>query len=191
MKWDQGSEGVVRVVTYNVLSSSLCEPEHFVACTPENLDPPVRLGRVQAQLDEQVAHGAVICLQEVSQLWAGKLVPWFEARGYTLITGLYGRKFNGYMGCALAWPTARYESVDVDIRRAADTKSWPPPPPPPRMGPWAQTVAACRGLWRRATGAAAPKPPLDPYKEAARRDNILLSCQVGRRAHACLACMGA
>ena len=93
--------------SYNCLSSSLCEPDHYVACTAEDLDPDTRLKRVQEQLEEQVASGGIICLQEVSSKWAGALTPYFEARGYTLTTALYGNKFNGYMGVALAWPTKR------------------------------------------------------------------------------------
>ena len=43
------------------------------------------------------------------------------------MTGLYGRKFNGYMGVALAWPTSTFDTVDVDICRLADTREegWP------------------------------------------------------------------
>lgn len=37
----------VRIVSYNVLSSHLCEPEHFLKCDPADLDPPTRRKRVE------------------------------------------------------------------------------------------------------------------------------------------------
>ena len=36
----------LRVASYNVLSSKLCEPGYFMKCAKENLDPPTRLKRV-------------------------------------------------------------------------------------------------------------------------------------------------
>ena len=88
---------IVRVVSYNVLSSHLCGADHYTACAPEDLDPPTRLRRVQEQLRPHIDAGAVLCLQELSDVWVGALVPYFEERGYTLVSGRYGRKFNGYM----------------------------------------------------------------------------------------------
>ena len=43
----------LRVASYNVLSSKLCEPGYFIKCAKENLDPPTRLKRVQALLQEE------------------------------------------------------------------------------------------------------------------------------------------
>lgn len=139
----------------------------------------------------QVDAGAVICLQELSQQWVGELIPHLEARGYTLVTGLYGRSFNGYMGVGLAWPTSRFMSEAVDISRAADTKPWPPPPPRepfppnPRSAAGAALAAVKAGVragWR--AGAACWRrwkegpPPFDPWAEAERRANILLSARL-------------
>jgi len=36
--------------------------------------------------------------------------------------GLYGSKFNGYMGVGIAVPLKKYEITDVNITRIADTK---------------------------------------------------------------------
>ena len=52
----------------------------------------------------QCEAGAVICLQEVSQSWAGPLHVYFAERGYSLIADLYGKPFNNYMGVAVAYP---------------------------------------------------------------------------------------
>jgi exonuclease III len=74
------------------------------------------------KLDDEIERKSIICLQEVSTLWAGKLHAYFAAKGYHFITALYGNKFNGYMGVATAVPLAVYDVVDVDITRVADTK---------------------------------------------------------------------
>jgi 2',5'-phosphodiesterase len=112
----------IKFTTYNVLSSHLSGENHFAACKPEWLDPSYRLKLVKEKLELEVKDEAIVCLQEVSHLWAGVLHSYFAARGYHLVTGLYGGKFNGYMGVAIAVPTSKYEIVDVDITRIADTK---------------------------------------------------------------------
>ena len=167
----------VRVVTYNVLSSHLCEPTHYTACAPEDLDPPTRLRRVQEQLRPHIDAGAVLCLQELSDVWVGALVPYFEERGYTLVSGRYGRKFNGYMGVALAWPTARFESEAVDISRAADTVA--PWPAAPEKAGGGGVLGSIQSRWRRLVRwAKGAKPPLEPWTEAERRQNVLVSAKL-------------
>jgi len=188
------SSAVARVVTYNVLSSHLCEPEHFTACDPSDLDPPMRLARVKEQLEPHVKAGAVIGLQEVSAQWVGELTPYFEERGYTFVSGLYGRHFNGYMGVALAWPSARYAAEAVELPRVAETKTWPKPPKvvPPAKGRlegwWGGVRSWARGLWRKAPPADG-RPPFDPLEEAAKRQNILLSARLRDRASGARFCV--
>ena len=114
-----------RVVTYNVLSSSLCEATYFTHCAPEDLDPPARLAKLKAKLEPEIAKGAVIGLQEVSQKWAGDLHVFFARRGYHVVCSLYGKPFNGYMGIALAVPLDKYEVTKVDISRCSDTARLP------------------------------------------------------------------
>ena len=84
---------------------------------------PVVLEKLESELAAPVP--TVVCLQEVSYEWAGALHTFFANQGYHMTTGLYGRKFNGYMGVCLAWPTSTYETLDVDICRLADTRAWP------------------------------------------------------------------
>lgn len=162
----------IRIVSYNVLSSHLCSPSHFQACEPANLEPATRLERVKAQLESQMQNDAILCLQEVSTDWAGELTPFFEKRGYTLVTGLYGSRFNGYMGVALAWPSSRFESEAVEMVRPADTKVWPELPKPSR--PFFSR------LWQCVTSRGEPKRPVEfnPLHEAATRKNILLSARL-------------
>ena len=58
-----------RLVTYNVLSSSLCEPTYFTHCAPKDLDPDNRYKKLLVKLEAEITSGAVIGLQEVSQKW--------------------------------------------------------------------------------------------------------------------------
>ena len=55
--------GDVRVVSYNLLSSGLCEPSHFVHCDPADLHPPTRLARVLKKLKPECDACAVLCLR--------------------------------------------------------------------------------------------------------------------------------
>ena len=87
----------VRVVSYNVLSSHLASPGYFTACAAENLEAPARLRRVLAKLEPETANESVICLQEISTAWAGKMHVFFEKRGYTFVTANYGNYRNGWV----------------------------------------------------------------------------------------------
>jgi len=120
----------------------------------------------------------VICLQEVSSKWAGELTPYFEQHGYTVVTGLYGNRFNGYMGCALAWPRSKYQSERVDIVRGSDTKPWPKLPSKTATGGWPRWRALKDLCTRMVLRREPPAQRVDPWAEAARRQNILLSAQL-------------
>jgi 2',5'-phosphodiesterase len=157
-----------RIVTYNVLSSSLCEADYHVKCTPRDLNQKVRLNRVIDLLAPEVAKGSIICLQEVSTKWAGSLHAHFSGLGYYMIHMGYGGKFDGYMGCALAVPVGKYKVEASKMVRVSDLKQWPRLPPPPRrerLKNWVLTK------WRRWKGV---KPPVNAYEDTKRRSNQLL-----------------
>mmetsp|Transcript_28446 Transcript_28446/g.47279 ORF Transcript_28446/g.47279 Transcript_28446/m.47279 type:complete len:393 (-) Transcript_28446:29-1207(-) len=120
----------VRVSSYNVLSSHLADPEHFSTLNPEHLSAPNRLPVILQKLDEEIQRNSIICLQEVSYDWAGSLHTHFANRGYHFVTGLYGKKFNGYMGVGIAFPLGPWNVLEVDISRLADKREdkWPSPP---------------------------------------------------------------
>lgn len=96
----------LRVVSYNVLSSHLASPTHYTSLNPDHLDSKTRLNVILNKLDNEIISKndnnnkceTIIALQEVSYDWAGSLHTFFANRGYHLITGLYGKSFNGYMG---------------------------------------------------------------------------------------------
>jgi len=150
----------VRVVSYNILSSELADPEFFTKCKPEHLDKSNRLPKIlqklQAEIDASKEKAdpistssstsnplpVVFCLQEVSHEWATSLHVFFAERGYHMITGLYGSKFNGYMGIATAYPTGEFETCQIDLVRLSEKKrgGWPRKPRDPEPPSWRKYV---------------------------------------------------
>lgn len=113
-----------RLITYNVLSSHLCEPNYFKSCDPHNLKPEIRLQRLIHKLKSEIEQKTIICLQEISLLWAGELHRFFAENNYYFITGLYGKPKNGYMGVGVAFSMDRYALKDVKIERLSDNRDW-------------------------------------------------------------------
>lgn len=116
---------LTRVVSYNILSSSLAGSSHFPSCDPANLGAAVRLKRVLTKLEAPVAARSIICLQEVSLAWSGPLHAFFANRGFHLMLTSHGSYFSGYMGEALAFPLDLFEAVDLRIERLTDMMDWP------------------------------------------------------------------
>ena len=69
----------------------------------------------------------IFALQEICYSFTSELHAFFAQRGYQFVTGLYGKKFNGYMGVGIAYPTEHFETVKVDICRLSDERmgGWP------------------------------------------------------------------
>ena len=94
-----------------------------------HLDPINRLPVVLKKITEEIENqnASIIILQEVSHDWAGTFHKFFANHGYHMVTGLYGKTFNGYMGVATCFKLSDYSVVDVDISRLADKREagWP------------------------------------------------------------------
>jgi len=179
----------VRVATYNVLSSHLSGTDHYSTLDPNHLCPKNRLPVVLQKIDEEIERSSIICLQEVSHDWAGSFHTHFANRGYHLVTGLYGKKFNGYMGVAIAFKTDSFNVLDVDVSRLADQREggWPRKPKEPqrnivsrfaidfyRFG--ATTTKSFLGLLGLYN---APRwPPQDAWSMAGNRFNQLVTIQL-------------
>ena len=164
----------LRVATYNVLSSHLGGPDHFRRCDPAALAASARLPKVLAKLARECDKEAVICLQEVSTSWAGPLYAFFAARGYAFVPSFYGQPSNGYMGCGLAYKTAKYTLDAVNISRLSDSRSWPRPPRP--TGLRARLASAVAGsvlgrMWRAALNR---KPSEDAFAFSRNRYNTIV-----------------
>jgi 2',5'-phosphodiesterase len=123
----------IRVVSYNVLSSHLSTPASYPTYPVEHLDPTQRLKKVLQKLENEIKSDqqrpTIICLQEVSYDWAGALHTFFAGHKYHVVTGLYGKSFNGYMGILTAYPIEPLETMHVDVCRLSDTytPAWPKP----------------------------------------------------------------
>lgn len=184
----------LRVVSYNVLSSHLASPSHFTTLNPEHLNAKNRLSMVLDKLEEQTkaSHKSIICLQEVSYDWAGEFHTFFAKKGYHLVTGLYGRKFNGYMGVALAWPTDTFEATNVDISKLADKRlgGWPKP----------EEKTLLSGLWdtfnhwmdrpMRFLGLKSGEDPIDHWDKSQWRSNVLVSATLREKKSGQSFCIG-
>jgi len=194
----------VRVVSYNVLSSHLANPGHFTACSPENLEFAKRLPRVLSQLEAQIKDCAkkekpvIFCLQEVSHSFSGPLHTFFANHKYHMITGLYGKPFNNYMGVALAYPVDKFETLSAEQVRLSDyrTEGWPKQPQVENitggLGGALEVVKEhtrrfIQGRLRKSIKAATrpvrgllrlpppPKDPIDHWDMSKNRQNILIT----------------
>lgn len=174
----------IRVVTYNILSSHLSGTDHFKHCHPVDLQPETRLSRIKSKLEAEIRDGAVICLQEVSQTWAGPLHAFFQQRHYHFVTALYGGPLSGYMGVGLAWPSDVYEAIEVDIKRLSDTRPWPSPPKPYMLVRVAcKTGAFFTGVWLQCLRLLGidKEAPYDPWAVARERSNELIFARLRHR----------
>eukprot|EP00591_Stephanopyxis_turris_P007457 CAMPEP_0195508794 /NCGR_PEP_ID=MMETSP0794_2-20130614/1913_1 /TAXON_ID=515487 /ORGANISM="Stephanopyxis turris, Strain CCMP 815" /LENGTH=376 /DNA_ID=CAMNT_0040635853 /DNA_START=128 /DNA_END=1258 /DNA_ORIENTATION=+ len=211
----------VRIVSYNVLSSHLASPNYFTKCKSHHLEAETRLPKIFAKLDAQIKYQeqqkiddddknkntpVVFCLQEVSYDWAGKFHCFFAQRNYQFVTGLYGRKFNGYMGVALAYPMDDYETVDVDIARLSDEREggWPERDGDSKSCGWISTVLS--GMGRLVMGSvqtlvlkpfrgllqiAPSNEPIDHWDMSENRHNVMLFARLrekhGKKESFCIA----
>ena len=121
----------VRVITYNVLSSHLQIHKDLRNVLEKALDPNGSYKKLIKRLEKEIAandaaSSPIFCLQEVSRLWAGRLTAWFSSRGYSFVPSLYGREFNGYMGCAIAVPSASFEIMVAKLTDCLKLKIFGP-----------------------------------------------------------------
>lgn len=169
------------VVSYNVLCSHLCKEEDLPRCDPNALHPASRRLRLRSKLVHHMQNDRILCLQELSRSWYANMLPYFTGHGYTVVPGLYGNAHNGYMGVAVAYPTARYTLLAAATSRVADGAAWPRREKP--VSASAAVYVASRAwdwLSSWATwgwgGDAAKKPaPVEDEVERARsRQNVLV-----------------
>lgn len=128
----------VRVVTYNLLAPSCCEDHPTNNCRAEDLDEPVRWGRILDKIQNAIAEDrpTVICLQEVEEIWALKLYVYFQKQNWHFIHA-------GDCGVAMAFPNESLELEEVQMITLSDyLQNDYPPDDFSNLDPW--NVA-----WRR------------------------------------------
>jgi 2',5'-phosphodiesterase len=169
----------IRIVSYNVLSNKLASPSHFSMLNPAHLDENYRLPLLLQKIEHELSQSSrrtIICLQEVSDEWAGALHVFFANRNYHLASGLYGKPFNGYMGVCLAWPTDTMETVSVSLARLSDTRpnGWPKEQTEPTcfVAPLSSMMKSVKGLWNKWTGECDDP---DPWEHSQSRFNRVVA----------------
>jgi len=200
------SPASVRVVSYNVLSSKLARTSHFTKSDPEHLCFANRRALVLDKIDHAIATSlpdcpTVVALQEVCYPFACELHTYFANRGYAFVTGLYGRRFNGYMGVGLAYPLNEFETINVDIERLSDKREggWPKEPETEDGAMISKIVQSIqRGVASVALrtlkslrsnikrigyngGPADERDPIDPWDMSEKRFNVLLTVSLRER----------
>eukprot|EP01124_Arcella_intermedia_P033307 TRINITY_DN7954_c0_g1_i1.p1 TRINITY_DN7954_c0_g1~~TRINITY_DN7954_c0_g1_i1.p1 ORF type:complete len:325 (-),score=55.52 TRINITY_DN7954_c0_g1_i1:8-982(-) len=119
----------VEVVSYNILSDSLCSPSTYPHCTPAALDTPLRFEKIKQKLTHRIeSNRPIIGLQEVSRAFSAQLYTFFENLGYCFVYSSYHAQHTGYMGVALAYPRDLYAMKDLKIHRLTDLCANMPPP---------------------------------------------------------------
>lgn len=118
--WTRHSSNLtVKIVTYNVLSSSLSEKDWFINNDVQHLDPKTRFAHTLRKL-ESIRDEPIICLQEVSKEWADLYAKHFKSKKYSFIHVQYGHEFNGYMGTAIAFPNSKYQMKQKHFIKIGD-----------------------------------------------------------------------
>lgn len=181
-----------RIVSYNILSSSLASPSHFHTCDPLDLDAATRLKRVLTKLEAPVASRSIICLQEVSLAWSGQLHAFFANRGFHLMLASHGTYFNGYMGEGLAFPLDLYEAVDLRIERLTDMTDWPIRPKPKGLSGLLNTISS---RFQKALCALIDHQPRrtskrEPWDHARGRYNRFIFARLRSRTNGARICVG-
>jgi len=137
----------IRIVSYNILSDSLCTADHFNHSNPDDLNNDIRFKRITMKLQEEINKKSIICLQEVSRSWKIKLVKFLKNNQYAHFDSLYGSRFNGYMGVFMAWPNDKLILEKSKNERIAESVKWGDPKTFPYENPIPNTTQSSVSSW--------------------------------------------
>jgi len=168
----QTQAALVRVTTYNVLHPGLCSERQFPHCKPEDLDKSVRWKRIEARLNEAIAHPepSVMCFQELSEEWAASLHVLFEQHGWHFAYAVTPMMQWQPLAVALAWPTSSFTLEEMRIRRLGAEIRVPNQP----------RLSGLRRVFHTLTlGRLGGFPKeVDPWKLAASKQNRILMARL-------------
>eukprot|EP00913_Durusdinium_trenchii_P014440 g13545.t1 len=155
---NSSKEGI-RVVTYNVLSPTVCSEDSFPRCRSEDLQEALRLQRVLTKLDDAIStRPTVICLQEVTEKWAGELHQHFTSKDWNFAYCMTPLTYYRPFGVAMAWPkTLRLEALQF-IHPAYVLQPTLRRIPAPEESFWRKLWARIRSAFSRATEADSSEP---------------------------------
>lgn len=123
-KMSKEEKNLLSVISYNILAPELCNPEWNHTCNPQHLEKEYRLELLLEYLCFFVENKSVICLQEVSYTWAGKIITFFQQYNYYTVYTPYGNYFNGFMGVLSAFPQDLYQLENCDISQIGGTSKY-------------------------------------------------------------------
>ena len=155
----------VVVRDYNILSHFLVRESQLVNCARENLKSNVRFEKIINKLQGCIDEKAIICLQEVPQVWGSLLFTYFYKQDYCFVPSYYGNVWNGRMGVAIAFPRSVYNLEESHITTIIDTKRWADPPEDKNLSGKTGVFAFCSKLigrafqWAKSIFVTAPAPP--------------------------------
>tara|TARA_A100001015_G_C15030782_1_gene733114 strand:+ start:457 stop:1347 length:891 start_codon:yes stop_codon:yes gene_type:complete len=118
-------------ITYNILNNHFDNEANFII-SDENigcLESNFRFDKIKEKLLPFIKKKSVIALQEVSNLWGGKLFIWFQENSYMFKVYNYGNKWSDHMGIALAIPmeykiiefSQKVISENINIKEAEES----------------------------------------------------------------------
>lgn len=120
----------VRLVTYNLLSPTMCSPARFPYCDPADLGEAVRFHRVWRKIEEVLRTEdfseavIVLCFQEVSESWASRLHVRFQQRGWHFVYAQTPTTEYSPIGVAMAWNNNKVGLQFMSIRRPVALLQW-------------------------------------------------------------------
>ena len=110
---------MLNILTYNILSDPLCNPDYFPKNEKDDLEPGTRQARLLNEIKPYLEKKYIFTLQEVSVNQWQWLCVCFEHWDYQHHWFSKGVPFDGYMGIVIAYPR-EYRLHDVQYNLLND-----------------------------------------------------------------------
>src|SRR3990167_6349074 len=112
-----GLSGMPTIVVrdYNILSNFSDNAEKLSNCAKEHVNADTRFDLIQKRIERLVEEKAIICLQEVPQVWGNRLLTYFYQNDYFFIPSYYSNYVSGRMGVGIAFPRSLYNLEESHI----------------------------------------------------------------------------
>jgi len=98
----------VTVLSYNVLSSFVCNPKEYPYCKKKHLDAAKRLNKLKTSVCKpMMKRRAIIALQELSINWKASMLTFFQQNNYTMVAS--ESSIGKHFAYAFAFPNDVFE----------------------------------------------------------------------------------